>query len=624
MQGVADVKWPDLRRLEGYLPQDVEEAYRRHYLKDYVRTASISMLLLSILLVVFAFNDYKLFGLTPVFYFLIALRSVYLIYFIFLVIYLRKNTDPRKYDINLFVWLIFSMMLVLVINLTRPAGYEGNFIIDVILILLVYLCMPTRLLFQIMGASLFTVGEIVIFFLIRQIPSSIAAYTAVISMMAANIGGIFAASIIYTFRRNDYKSRMEIQQVTDEWKTTFNSISDLISIQDADCRLVRVNQAYADMFGQEPESLAGKHCYEIVHGTTAPIDHCPHMQTLKTRETITEEIYEPRLGAYLEITTSPIIKDGVLTGTVHLVKNISERKRIEHELLNNQRILSEMGSLAKAGGWELDVLTGKQIWTEELYRILEVGDNFVPTEEEVIKFYPEDARAVITKAIRRAIIYGEPFDVELALITAKGNQRWVHTIGKAHRENGRTLKVGGMFQDITERKQLLQKLEETSTHDFLTGLPNRLLLKDRFDMAMARAKRRKGKMALLSLDMDRLKLINDSLGHSVGDEVLKAFALRLQEVIRLSDTVARMGGDEFMILLQEIHVPEDAATVAQKILERFKEPIEVDGQSLRVTTSIGIAFYPDHGTDLEDLGKKSDEALYQAKGQGRNNYQLYK
>jgi diguanylate cyclase (GGDEF)-like protein len=127
----------------------------------------------------------------------------------------------------------------------------------------------------------------------------------------------------------------------------------------------------------------------------------------------------------------------------------------------------------------------------------------------------------------------------------------------------------------------------------------------------------------MSLDLDHFKLINDSMGHAAGDEMLKTVARRLTDAVRSSDTVARIGGDEFVLLLQKIHQPADAAFIAAKIIDSFKEPFNLDGQVIHSTTSIGIALYPKDGTSLETVSQKSDDALYRAKGHGRNNYQFH-
>jgi diguanylate cyclase (GGDEF)-like protein/PAS domain S-box-containing protein len=177
--------------------------------------------------------------------------------------------------------------------------------------------------------------------------------------------------------------------------------------------------------------------------------------------------------------------------------------------------------------------------------------------------------------------------------------------------------------DITERKQLEQKLEEMATHDYLTGLPNRVLLTDRFTMAAALAHRNKARLAVMSLDLDDFKTINDTLGHGAGDQVLKSVSNRLGGIIRASDTLARVGGDEFILVMLETNHTQDATTIAQKILDSFTEPLSIDGHRLHLTTSIGIAIYPEDAKDLETLTKKSDAALYYAKGHGRNQFKFF-
>src|SRR5439155_13873460 len=164
-------------------------------------------------------------------------------------------------------------------------------------------------------------------------------------------------------------------------------------------------------------------------------------------------------------------------------------------------------------------------------------------------------------------------------------------------------------------------VEYQAYHDVLTGLPNRLLFRDRISVALAHARRARRTVAIMFLDLDHFKLVNDTLGHTVGDGLLQAAAERLVSCVRSEDTVARMGGDEFTILVSDIADTRSAATVAQKVLESISRPIEVDGHELFVTTSIGIAIFPDDGTDAETLLKNADRAMYRAKELGRNNFQ---
>lgn len=170
------------------------------------------------------------------------------------------------------------------------------------------------------------------------------------------------------------------------------------------------------------------------------------------------------------------------------------------------------------------------------------------------------------------------------------------------------------------QRQLIQRY---AYHDNLTCLPNRRLLQDRFQQALANAQRHGTEMALLFLDLDKFKPINDSLGHKIGDEVLKTVAVRLASCLREGDTLSRLGGDEFAVLLLNIAGEEEAASVAQKIIDVTSEPIPINGQGLQVGCSVGISIFPEDGTDYEILLKNADAAMYRAKENGRNNFQFY-
>jgi diguanylate cyclase (GGDEF)-like protein/PAS domain S-box-containing protein len=182
--------------------------------------------------------------------------------------------------------------------------------------------------------------------------------------------------------------------------------------------------------------------------------------------------------------------------------------------------------------------------------------------------------------------------------------------------------IEGTIVDITERKTAQEQMEYQAYHDALTGLPNRLLFRDRIDIALAHAKRHHTAAAVMFLDLDQFKLVNDSLGHTVGDALLQEVAARLVLSIRADDTVARMGGDEFTVLLTDVKDPGASSIVAQKLLDSISQPMVIEGHELYVTTSIGIARSPEDGTDAETLLKRADGAMYRAKEAGRNNFQF--
>ncbi len=190
-------------------------------------------------------------------------------------------------------------------------------------------------------------------------------------------------------------------------------------------------------------------------------------------------------------------------------------------------------------------------------------------------------------------------------------------------DEGEISGVVGIAADITERKKAEERLMHLANFDTLTGLPNRMLFHDRLEHALAKASRNSRLVALLFLDLDRFKTINDSLGHSAGDELLKSVASRLLSNAREEDTVARLGGDEFTIILEGIGGGEDASTVARKVLDVMGQPFDLDGHEVFVTTSVGIAIYPLDGDNSDDLLKNADTAMYRAKEQGRNSYRFY-
>jgi diguanylate cyclase (GGDEF)-like protein/PAS domain S-box-containing protein len=180
-----------------------------------------------------------------------------------------------------------------------------------------------------------------------------------------------------------------------------------------------------------------------------------------------------------------------------------------------------------------------------------------------------------------------------------------------------------LFSDISERMAAQERIQYLAHHDVLTGLPNRILLRDRVDVALAHARREKTGLALLYMDLDRFKLINDSLGHEVGDELLRQVAERIASQVRTTDTLCRQGGDEFILMLTEVGEMQDAGRIAEKLIAAVGRPFSIRGHELLVTLSIGIAAYPENGEDLESLQRNADSAMYAAKGAGRNTYRYY-
>lgn len=201
-------------------------------------------------------------------------------------------------------------------------------------------------------------------------------------------------------------------------------------------------------------------------------------------------------------------------------------------------------------------------------------------------------------------------------------QKWL-SINLVRGEKGEITNYIGLFSDLTERKASYARIQRLAHFDALTNLPNRALLNDHLDLCIAQAKRNQTRLAIIFLDLDRFKKVNDSLGHHAGDLLLQAVAERLKDCVRETDTVARLGGDEFVILLSSISEPNDAARVAQKVVDSIANPFTLDGSEASIGTSIGIGIYPDNGLDHAALIKNADAAMYHAKENGRNNFQFF-
>lgn len=222
------------------------------------------------------------------------------------------------------------------------------------------------------------------------------------------------------------------------------------------------------------------------------------------------------------------------------------------------------------------------------------------------------------KYVKREIIQAEDLPVKRkdgSVFYADINTSLITFAGKTY--------LMGILRDVTERRQTEEKIRHLAFHDALTNLPNRILFTDRLNLALAHAHRTKEMLAVLFMDLDRFKIINDTLGHTVGDQLLRGVADRLKNCVREDDTIARLGGDEFSLLLPGITREEDANTIAQKIIEILKKPWTINGHEFYVTASLGIVLYPNDGKDAETLLKNADSAMYHAKEQGKNNYQFY-
>lgn len=230
-------------------------------------------------------------------------------------------------------------------------------------------------------------------------------------------------------------------------------------------------------------------------------------------------------------------------------------------------------------------------------------------------FHSEEDTTDFLERVRRVIETGQSQRYEHRSL--RDGHFFLRTLSPVRDPKGRVVAVTVVSKDITDLKKVQLELSFLATHDPLTGLPNRALFMDRLKLAILQAQRNPHPMAVMFIDLDDFKKVNDAYGHRVGDALLKAIGKRLRDSLRRSDTVARIGGDEFVVLLPDIRKHEDAALVACHLLEQLSLPYEVEGRTFEVSGSIGIALYPDHGTDPETLLMIADKAMYEAKSRRR-------
>ena len=316
----------------------------------------------------------------------------------------------------------------------------------------------------------------------------------------------------------------------------------------------------------------------------------------------------------------------VVARTRHEAETRERLRLTEQSLRQSEARLVRAQKIAGMGSWEWNIQTGEIYWSDELFRIFGLN----PRDHQKIEMEwvfslvnPVDLPA-FKKVMFAAAKGGQPFNVVYRIISSTEGEIVVNSQGEVEcAEDGRALLVSGTTLDITARIRAESEIQQLINYDTLTGLPNRSLLHDRIKLAIAQASRDRELVGVLFLDLDRFKSINDTLGHRVGDRLLKTVAKRLAACVRESDTLARLGGDEFVAILVGVHAAEGITTVAKKILMLISEPIYIDDQEIYTSGSIGIAVYPMDGDDSHTLLKHADLAMYQAKEQDRNNFQFF-
>jgi len=308
-----------------------------------------------------------------------------------------------------------------------------------------------------------------------------------------------------------------------------------------------------------------------------------------------------------------------------VVMDTTERERAEQQLRESETLLRLGLAAGGIGAYRRNVQTGEIACGAETRALHGLpGEGQISTQAWLATMPPEDAQRMV-KEITECFARRQPeFSSHYRFHQSPGGPLR-HIEVRAQNEydaEGRPLTATGVIIDVSRRIEAEEKLAHAARHDALTGLPNRVLFRDRMDQALAGARRRK-KFALLCLDLDRFKEVNDTLGHPVGDSLLIDVAARLRGELRETDTLARLGGDEFAIIQTELHTPNDSVALARRLIDCVSAPYDIDGHHLVVGVSVGIAIAPEDGAQYEDLFKAADMALYRAKADGRGGWRWF-
>jgi len=310
---------------------------------------------------------------------------------------------------------------------------------------------------------------------------------------------------------------------------------------------------------------------------------------------------------------------------VYVIVDITDRKRAEAALRQNREQLVQVIRASQSGIWDYDMVTGDIQFSGRFYQILGLPTNtdplsIMPMTERV---HPADARLVLD-AFKAHLRNHAQLDVEFRLRRSDDSYTWVRGFGQATwNERGRAVRLVGSILDISDRKLKEEEIHRLALHDPLTGLPNRRLLEDRLEKALDTARRNGTQVSVMLLDLDRFKKVNDEYGHEAGDMVLRAAAERLSACVRGADTVARTGGDEFVVLMEAQRQPSDAVSLAEKMLACLSEPLNAGDYCFTISASIGIAVYPLDSEQPAQLIRMADKAMYGVKESGRNGYRFH-
>jgi diguanylate cyclase (GGDEF)-like protein/PAS domain S-box-containing protein len=428
-----------------------------------------------------------------------------------------------------------------------------------------------------------------------------------------------------TILRNQSKSSVEVHDHT-SYDSLINHHPDTIFAMDLHGNILSCNSNIEGILGFSSNEIHGPfHRLVKKENLKKVINH--YEQAIAGFVQNYECICIHRDGHFVtfQVTNIPMYSNGEIVGVYGIAKDITEHRLTEIRLKENETQFQHIYDSLKLGVWSWDVRLRKTLYVSPTIETLS-GIELASFKEGFINWkkivHPEDTLVFVKN--QKDLRNGIPCQYQYRIIDRTGKVKWVeaHTFPVLD-SNGLLVRLDGLITDISNKKLEEEKVNYYAYHDYLTGLPNRRMVEGKIDQFITDKQGKSERFALLYLDLDRFKFVNDTLGHMIGDELLKQVSSRLANHLKDHDHLARLGGDEFAIIVNNLKDTNEAIKIASNIIKDIENPFTVGDYNLNITTSIGIGVYPEDGLTLKELFANTDVALYRAKGMGKNNLQLY-
>jgi diguanylate cyclase (GGDEF)-like protein/PAS domain S-box-containing protein len=445
----------------------------------------------------------------------------------------------------------------------------------------------------------------------------------------ADAGGHVRGYYVVSHDIHDIKSaQAALEDKERQLRHVIDSIPTPMCYVDASARYRYVNDAFLGYIGKSAGEIIGRSVRDVLGDDRWALLQ-PHLERVREGESLAVERlvrFADGRSRWLTVRLTPRIVDGEYLGYYATTSDIHEQKLVEEELRRAHTILSAHFDNTPLAVIEWDTELRIVRWSGQAEAIFgwQASEALGRSLQSWRLTYEEDAQGV-ERMVRELVSGPETHETLLHRNYRKdGSVIWVEWHNSALRdESGRLVSILSLAQDVSSRIQAEERLQYMATHDGLTGLPNSVLLNDRLVAAITRAGRSGCRVAVMFLDLDHFKDVNDTLGHRVGDLLLKELAGRIRGALRQSDVLARVSGDEFVVVLEEFSDDDAPERVARKLLDEVRRPFHVEGNEIQVSGSLGLALHPHDGTDAETLLKNADAAMYHAKELGRNGFRLF-